>query len=137
MLEQISYIDDCDTLGQKANKMDIHKVIRVAIFRWLSDILQVLVSVYQNLLEFYNVAFEILTRKGAKLVMKMILENDRLPNIVQEFLKHADTLRKLVQKATLEIVEDIRSMLYDQESMFIHALECVGYMLIWPQLLGG
>ena len=27
MLEQIFYIDDCDTLGQKANKIDIHKVI--------------------------------------------------------------------------------------------------------------
>ncbi|KAI6812997.1 hypothetical protein KC340_g16716 [Hortaea werneckii] len=24
MLEQISYIDDCDTLGQKANRLDIH-----------------------------------------------------------------------------------------------------------------
>jgi hypothetical protein len=27
MLEQIAYIDDCDTLGQKADKEDIHKVI--------------------------------------------------------------------------------------------------------------
>jgi hypothetical protein len=27
MLEQISYIDDCDTLGQKSDKEDIHKVI--------------------------------------------------------------------------------------------------------------
>lgn len=26
MLEQISYIDDCDTLGQKAHKTDIHNV---------------------------------------------------------------------------------------------------------------
>jgi hypothetical protein len=26
MLEQISYIDDCDTLGQKADKKDIHRV---------------------------------------------------------------------------------------------------------------
>ncbi|KAG9231371.1 hypothetical protein BJ875DRAFT_506721 [Amylocarpus encephaloides] len=100
MLEQISYIDDCDTLGQKANKIDIHKA---------------LVLVYQKLLEFYNVAFEILTRKGVKLVMKIILENDRLPNIVQDFLRHAENLRKLVQKATWEIVEDIRAMLYDHE----------------------
>lgn len=100
MLEQISYIDDCDTLGQRANKKDIHEA---------------LVSVYQKILEFYKVAFEILTRKGAKLVMKLILENNRLPNIVQDFLKHAETLRKLVQKATLEIVEDIKAMLYDRE----------------------
>ncbi len=26
MLEQLSYIDDCDTLGQKADKKDIHQV---------------------------------------------------------------------------------------------------------------
>jgi hypothetical protein len=72
--------------------------------------------VYQKLLEFYKVAFEILTKKGTKLVMRLILENDRLPNIVQDFLKHADILRKLVQKATWEIVEDIKAMLYDHES---------------------
>ncbi|KAG9247285.1 hypothetical protein BJ878DRAFT_580806 [Calycina marina] len=100
MLEQISYIDDCDTLGQKANKIDIHKA---------------LVLVYQNLLEFYSAAFEILTMKEAKLVMRIILETDRLPNIVQDFLKHADNLRKLVQKATWEIVKDIKAMLYDHE----------------------
>ena len=48
--------------------------------------------------------------------MKIILENDRLPNIVQDFLKNAGTLRKVVQKATWEIVEDIKAMLYDRES---------------------
>lgn len=48
--------------------------------------------------------------------MKMILESDRLPNLVQDFLKHAEILRKLVQKATWEIVEDIKAMLYDRES---------------------
>ncbi|KAI9739902.1 MAG: hypothetical protein M1818_004958 [Claussenomyces sp. TS43310] len=101
MLEQISYIDDCDTLGQKSDREDIHKA---------------LVLVYQKILEFYKVAFEILTRKGAKLVMKMILENDRLPSIVEDFLKQADNLRKLVQKATWEIVEDIKAMLYDHEN---------------------
>ncbi|KAI9652058.1 MAG: hypothetical protein M1831_007250 [Alyxoria varia] len=94
MLEEISYIDDCDALGQKGNKKDIHKKI----------------------LEFYQAAFEILTRKRAKLVMKMVLEKHRLPDIVQDFLRHADFLRKLVQKATWEIVEDIKSMLYDRES---------------------
>ncbi|RMY90838.1 hypothetical protein D0861_03411 [Hortaea werneckii] len=26
MLEQMSYIDDCDTLGQKANRLDIHQL---------------------------------------------------------------------------------------------------------------
>ncbi|OKL57502.1 hypothetical protein UA08_06898 [Talaromyces atroroseus] len=98
MLEQISYIDECDTLGQKADRKDIHKA---------------LVLVYMKLLEFYKVAFEILTRKGAKLIMKMILENDRLPKIVQGFLQYSETLRKLIDKATFEIVEDIKGMLYD------------------------
>lgn len=124
MLEQISYIDDCDTLGQKVNKVDIHKVICIVFFQSLSDILQALVLVYQKLLEFYNAAFEILSRKGAKLVIRVILENDRLPNIFQDFLKHAGNLGKLVQKATLEIVEDIRTMLYDHESTFLHTEIC-------------
>lgn len=86
---------------------------------------------YQKLLEFYNVAFEILTRKGAKLVLKIILENDRLPDIIKDFLKHADNLRKLVQKATWEIVEDIKSMLYDYESMCSHN-QAIDYILILP-----
>ncbi|KAK8136924.1 hypothetical protein PG984_004864 [Apiospora sp. TS-2023a] len=101
MLEQISYIDDCDTLGQRSNRPDIHKA---------------LVSIYRKLLEFYNAAFDILTRRGARLVMKMILETDLLPNIVKEFLQQAENLRRVVEKVTWEIVEDIKSMLYDQES---------------------
>lgn len=48
--------------------------------------------------------------------MRMIVESERLPNIVQDFLRHADILRKLVEKATWEIVEDIKMMLYDRES---------------------
>ncbi len=46
----------------------------------------------------------------------MVVEKNRLPNIVQDFLRHADTLRKFVQKATWEIVKNIKSMLYDRES---------------------
>lgn len=49
-------------------------------------------------------------------MLRMVLQNNQLPSIVQDFLKHADNLRKLLEKATLEIVGDIRSMLYDQES---------------------
>lgn len=50
--------------------------------------------------------------------MSMVLETDRLPTILQEFLRHANNLAKLVQKATWEIVEDIKCMLYDRESKF-------------------
>lgn len=72
--------------------------------------------VYQKMLEFYKVAYEMLSRKGAKLIIKMVLETDRLPSIVSEFLRYSDTLRNLIQKATWEIMEDIKSMLYDYES---------------------
>ncbi|KAK0642064.1 hypothetical protein B0T16DRAFT_462079 [Cercophora newfieldiana] len=100
MLEQLSYIDDCDTLGQRSNRDDIHKA---------------LVLVYQKLLEFYSAAFEVLSKKGVKLVVKIVTDNGRLPVIVTEFLRHSDLLRKLIQKATWEIVEDIKNMLYDQQ----------------------
>jgi hypothetical protein len=72
--------------------------------------------VYQKMLEFYKVAYEMLSRKGANLIIKMVLETDRLPSIVSEFLRYSDTLRNLIQKATWEIMEDIKSMLYDYES---------------------
>lgn len=124
MLEQLSYIDDCDTLGQRTNKIDIHKVVHCMSFGSLSNSLQALVLVYQKLLEFYITAFEMLTRKGAKLVMKLILKDSHLPDIVKDFLDHADNLRKLVQKATWEIVEDIKTMLYDHESMFSPTKSC-------------
>ena len=116
MLEHILYIDDCDTLGQRANREDIYKVIYSLLFIGPSNILQALVSMYRKILEFYEVVFEILTRKGAKLVIKIMLEKEHVPEVVQDFLKHADTLRKLGEKATWEIVEDIKFMLYDRES---------------------
>ncbi|KAJ5724165.1 hypothetical protein N7488_002200 [Penicillium malachiteum] len=100
MLEQIEYIDKCDTLGQKTDCEDIHKA---------------LVSVYQKILEFYKAAFEILTRKGVKLILNMVVENERLPSIVQEFLSRSDVLRKLISKAILEITDDIKKMVYDRE----------------------
>jgi hypothetical protein len=68
------------------------------------------------MLKFYQAALEILSKQGAKLMLKMALETHHLPQLVQDFLRHADVLRKLVQKATWEIVEDIKAMLYDRES---------------------
>lgn len=38
MLEQIAYIDDCDTLGQKAERKVIHKVIKTEFLPNLSNI---------------------------------------------------------------------------------------------------
>jgi hypothetical protein len=74
------------------------------------------VSVYREIIEFYRAAHEILTRRGRRLAMRMILDTDRLPNIIHDFMRHADVLRKLIEKAIWEIVEDIKAMLYDRES---------------------
>lgn len=63
--------------------------------------------------------------------MKMVLENERLPSIVEEFLSHSDTLRIHVEKATAEIVGDIRAMLYDHESKFSYALKDKGKYVVY------
>ena len=72
--------------------------------------------VYRKILEFYKVAYEMLTTKGVKIVMTFVLQNDRLPNIIKDFLSRVRVLQNLVQNATLEIVNDIKAMLYDRES---------------------
>ncbi|GIZ44608.1 hypothetical protein CKM354_000780200 [Cercospora kikuchii] len=96
MLEHMRYIDDCDTLGRRTKQPEIHEA---------------LVLVYVKVLEFYNVALNVLTRKGAGLLLKLLQEKERLPEIVQDFLKHADALGRLVTNATLEIAADIRDIL--------------------------
>ncbi|KPA38773.1 nacht nucleoside triphosphatase [Fusarium langsethiae] len=100
MLEQISYIDDCDTLGQRENRADIHRA---------------LVSVYQKLLEFYVSAYEFLSKRRTRLVLAVISDTGTLPDIVKDFLKQAEHLRSIVEKATLDIVQDIKAMLYDEK----------------------
>lgn len=69
-----------------------------------------------KVLEFCNVALNVLTRKGAGLLLKLLQEKERLPEIVQDFLKHADALGRLVTNATLEIAADIRDILTQFES---------------------
>lgn len=81
-----------------------------------SNDLQALVSAYQKILEFYEAALEILNRRGTKLIIKTVLEDDRLPNIVQDFLNCSDFLQKLIGNASLEITGEIKEMCYDRES---------------------
>lgn len=50
------------------------------------------------------------------MVLRMVLETDRLPNIVQDFLKCSEILRRLIANAILDITEDIKIMVYDRES---------------------
>lgn len=75
-----------------------------------------MVSVYQKILEFYQAAYDILTRRKVKLVLKIILENDKLPAIISEFITRANNLRNLIHTTTLEVVQEIQAMLYDQQS---------------------
>lgn len=74
--------------------------------------------VYQKLLEFYISAFEVLSKGGVRLALGLVVENGRLLAIVDDFLKYAEHLHKLVLNATMEIAEDIKTLLYDQESEF-------------------
>jgi len=76
------------------------------------------VLVYQKLLEFYSTAFDILSKKGVKLVLGVVLEEGHLPSIVDGFLGHTKYLQELVLKATAEIAQDIQVMVYDRESAF-------------------
>ncbi|KAM0248467.1 hypothetical protein ACHAP5_003413 [Fusarium lateritium] len=97
MLEQISYIDDCDIVGQKGDRADA------------------LVLVYQKLLEFYVSAHRFLSKKRTRLVLAVISDMGTLPDIVKDFLEQADHLRRIVEKATFDIVQDIKTMLYNEK----------------------
>jgi hypothetical protein len=82
-----------------------------------SNNIQALVSVYQKLLEFYVSAYDFLSKRRTRLVLAVIADTGTLPDIVKDFLKQAEHLRKLVEKATFDIVQDIKTMLYDEKSM--------------------
>jgi hypothetical protein len=84
--------------------------------RNFSDIQQALVLVYQKIIEFYKVAIEVLADSGAKLILRMMLNNVRLPEIVGEFLQRTGALHKLVVNATHEILVEVKTMLYERES---------------------
>lgn len=65
---------------------------------------------------FYKVALEVLTGSGAKLVLRMMLNDVRLPEIVRDLLERSGALHKLVTNATHEILMEIKTMLYGHES---------------------
>lgn len=50
------------------------------------------------------------------MILRVMLNNVRLPEIVGDFLKRSGALNKLVVNATQEILLEIKTMLYDQES---------------------
>ncbi|EXV04769.1 hypothetical protein X797_002451 [Metarhizium robertsii] len=105
MLEQMSYIDECDTLGQKSENKNIHKV--VSVLDRLGAHLTIGRPWYPYIKRFWSFI---------KLLLKIILENDKLPAIISEFITRASNLRNLIHTTTLEVVQEIQVMLYDQQS---------------------
>lgn len=82
-------------------------------------ILQALVSVYKKILEFYQALCEILSSKGTKLIIKMVLESDRLPSIVQGVMNCSNILHNLVQTTTLRILQDIEDRIIHDQGIFL------------------
>ena len=75
-------------------------------------------SVYEKLLEFYVSAYELLSKRRTRLVLAVISDTGKLPDIVKDFLTQAEHLRNIVAKATFDILQDIKFMLYDERSMY-------------------
>jgi hypothetical protein len=67
----------------------------------------------------------------------MVLEANRLPTIVQEFLKEAATLHTLIQTATSEIITEIKGMLYEQQSKLYSRSSFTSFLLIRHQFPDG
>ncbi|KAF2152107.1 hypothetical protein K461DRAFT_162341 [Myriangium duriaei CBS 260.36] len=100
MLEEISYIEDCDALGERAVRKDIQAA---------------LVKVYEQLLVFYQSVYQILTKNGPILAIKMAWENGTLSETVVEFSAYTDKLQNVIQKATLDISEQTLSTVIDDQ----------------------
>lgn len=81
---------------------------------------------YKKILEFYEAALGILNSHGTKLILNTILDNDRLPKIIEDFLDSSQLLHQVVGKANYEISADIQEMCYDRESKCIGRYRCWG-----------
>lgn len=64
------------------------------------------------------------------MVLRMMLNNVRLPEIVGDFLKLTGALQKLVANATQGILLEVKTMLYEQESRNTYKLFGRRHMLI-------
>jgi hypothetical protein len=82
-----------------------------------SDHMQALVSVYRKLIEFYAAAYQFLSKRRAKLVLAVVSDTGTLPNLVQDISKEVENLRKVIEKATLDIAQDIKTMMCDEKGM--------------------
>lgn len=72
--------------------------------------------VYKKILEFYKAACDILTMKGTKLITKTAFQTAHLPDIVQDFLRFAESLHKIVQTVIADILDEINHLVCDNHS---------------------
>ncbi|OAQ96024.1 hypothetical protein LLEC1_03761 [Akanthomyces lecanii] len=99
MLGQIKVIDECDALGQKFDDGEpIHEA---------------LVAVYKDLLLFYYAVVHVLTKKSVALAWISEQFNERIPPVVQDFLKHTSLLYQHIDNATTKVIKSIESLLID------------------------
>ncbi|TQV91103.1 wd-repeat protein [Cordyceps javanica] len=99
MLRQIKVIDECDTLGQKFDDAEL--------------IHEALVYVYKDLFLFYYAVFHVLTKKYVSLAWISEQFNERIPPVVQDFLKHASLLHQHINNATTKVIKSIEASLLD------------------------
>lgn len=79
----------------------------------------------KKILEFYKAACDILTRKGAKLITTITFKNARFTDIVQDFLRYAESLHKIVQVVIADILGEINHMVCDNHSKFSCPKTCL------------
>lgn len=79
-----------------------------------------MVLVYKDLLSFYLAVVHLLDQS---VLTAMISEqfNQRLPPIVEDFLRHSHSLQTHISNATAEIVKSIEHLLIDAMSKFLYA----------------
>lgn len=71
---------------------------------------------YKKILKLYKAVYQALARKASRLILRIILQNSRLRGIFEDFLREAETLRRLVEEENWKMAQDIQQTLYDEES---------------------
>ncbi|KAI1174483.1 hypothetical protein F4777DRAFT_381795 [Nemania sp. FL0916] len=99
MLECVPYIDRCDTLN---NKGDVDESLQ-----------QALVTVYKDLLSFYLAALELLDSKYYLMKVTAAHLQDRIPTIVNQFVRDAEWLDKHIDAKVLQLLQGIKQLNID------------------------
>ena len=71
---------------------------------------------YKKILKLYKAVSQALVGKASMFILRIILQNSHLRGIVEDFLREAETLRRLVEQEDWEIIQDTQKRLYGEES---------------------